>query len=167
MCHCSFQPRSASCIPCLTAIYAGHLSEKERKKAESKKRKAEAKAKAKKEKDGKQNTVAPETQLSRRPSWFQIVLHWRASGYILAAMCTGADNKDKPQETTKEKKDDDPDGEQLMRVADPLAEARKYLTTLQNYCGKSIATHMAACEVFRRLGTPQCNSVQCNRVGQL
>jgi hypothetical protein len=40
----------------------------------------------------------------------------------------------------------------MMRVADPLAEARKYLTTLQTYCADRVATHMAACEVFRRLG---------------
>ena len=39
-----------------------------------------------------------------------------------------------------------------MRAADPLAEARKFLTTLQQFCPEHIATHMAACEVFRRQG---------------
>ena len=76
-------------------------------------------------------------------------------------MCADADKKDKSQEGNKEKKDDDPDGEAMMRVADPLAEARKYLTTLQNYCSKSIATHMAACEVFRRLGTLRYSPSYC------
>ena len=57
-----------------------------------------------------------------------------------------------PEDKSKEKADTDPDGEEMMRAADPLGEARKYLTTLQSYCAERIATHMAACEVSRRLG---------------
>jgi hypothetical protein len=65
---------------------------------------------------------------------------------------TEKESKDQPK--TKENADADPDGDDMMRVADPLSEARKYLTTLQTYCADRIATHMAACEVFRRLGEP-------------
>ena len=74
-----------------------------------------------------------------------------------------AGNKDKSQAQSNDKTENDPDGEELMRVADPLAEARKYLTTLQSYCGKSIATHMAACEVFRRLGMLH-DVVHCTKI---
>ena len=67
---------------------------------------------------------------------------------------TEKDSKDQPKDKAKENADTDPEGEEMMRVAAPLAEARKYLTTLQTYCADRIATHMAASEVFRRLEKP-------------
>mmetsp|Transcript_28646 Transcript_28646/g.46406 ORF Transcript_28646/g.46406 Transcript_28646/m.46406 type:complete len:923 (-) Transcript_28646:67-2835(-) len=46
--------------------------------------------------------------------------------------------------------DDDPAGEKLLQVEDPLKEATKYLKNLQEYCGDKLETHLVGFEVYMR-----------------
>ncbi|CAL8463644.1 g3178 [Coccomyxa elongata] len=49
-------------------------------------------------------------------------------------------------------KDTDPDGDQLAKVADPLAEAVKLVRTLKEFSADRLQTHLLAFEVYLRRG---------------
>jgi hypothetical protein len=55
-------------------------------------------------------------------------------------------------EKKKIKKDEDPFGEKLMNVSDPLSEADKYIKVLSEQCGYRIETHTLAAEVYITAG---------------
>jgi hypothetical protein len=75
-----------------------------------------------------------------------------------AAKEGGKDAKDAKAAKASKSTDDDPDGAKMMQVEAPLEEACKYLSTLQTFCFDRVDTHVAACEIYRRLGA---RSLEC------
>eukprot|EP00245_Coleochaete_scutata_P016412 TRINITY_DN7656_c0_g1_i1.p1 TRINITY_DN7656_c0_g1~~TRINITY_DN7656_c0_g1_i1.p1 ORF type:complete len:640 (-),score=182.18 TRINITY_DN7656_c0_g1_i1:425-2110(-) len=104
------------------------LSSAERKKFRAKQRKAEAKAKKEKEDKAKEEEAAA----------------------AAAAAAKDKSGKKRAHETIRPV-DPDPDGEKLILVEDPLAEAVKYLRLLQEHNTSSLETQLLAFDVqFRR-----------------
>ena len=152
--HAYFQGAAHGMIQCYLELYDSppseiredtdeadfaHLPEKERKKALSKKRRAEAKAKSK-----------PKAADENEPK---------------SAAKRGKDSRD--EKDAKTAADEDPDGEQMMRVQSPLTEAIKYLSMLQSFCCDRIATHIIACKIYRRLDKPLLVLQSINRARKI
>ncbi|BBN20005.1 N-alpha-acetyltransferase 15/16, NatA auxiliary subunit [Marchantia polymorpha subsp. ruderalis] len=104
-------------------IAVAGLSPAERKRVRQKMRKAEAKAKKMAEEKAKEDEA-------------------------LASSNVAKSNK-KGSQATKQV-DDDPDGDKLLHVSDPLEQAVKYAKLLQDNSAGALETHMLAFEIYFR-----------------
>lgn len=146
--HRSFCRGAQGTIRCYLALYdepptateeeeendVAGMSPGDRKKLRQKRRKAEARAKKEAEekaKDEEEKAAAAAAAASPAPA--------------------GKGGKKGAERAAAKPADPDPDGAQLAHVADPLAEAVKYLELLQEHAPQQLATHVLAFDVhFRR-----------------